>query len=64
MWDILKDFGALKTFSKKWRLLYRLFEHISIEMEAFVWNKCGAFIKISIIFESFFKDFEAFKIRF
>jgi hypothetical protein len=34
-------------------------EDISREMEAPVW-KCGAFIKISIIFEEFFGDIEAF----
>jgi hypothetical protein len=32
----------------------RLFEEISREMEAYV-QKCEAFIKISIIFEDFFK---------
>jgi hypothetical protein len=37
----------------------RLFEDISREMEAFVWE-CGAFINISIIFEDFFGEIEAF----
>jgi hypothetical protein len=37
----------------------RLFEDISREMEASV-EKCRAFISISIIFEDFFREIEAF----
>jgi hypothetical protein len=54
--------GFLNTFSKKWRRLFRnerfLKENFR-EVEASVY-KCGAFVKISIILEDFFREFEAF----
>jgi hypothetical protein len=45
--------GFLNAFSKKWRLLLRdlrLLKEIFREVQASVY-KCGAFIKISIIFQ-------------
>jgi hypothetical protein len=39
--------------------IMRLFEDISRDMKAFVY-KCGAFIEISVIFEDFFREINAF----
>jgi hypothetical protein len=58
MWDILKDFGALNTFSKKYCIGF--LNTFLKKWQAFVWNKCEAFIKISIIFEGFFTEIKAF----
>jgi hypothetical protein len=54
--------GFLNTFSWKWRLFFRnakLLKDILKEVEASV-SKCKTSIKISIIFEDFFRKIEAF----